>query len=259
MSLTLKVSSQPDDLREQHEPDKDIDKYYIIITIEENSKYIKISCQKNHKILEDLTESVRLFLQNCLKTEASAEETRRQARIYEQTALFHELMDQEKVLKTMLESLQGEFPFLSYGLFLSYDQDQYLQLPAKEIDVNGESADSFALEAYLSGQVKLINGSTVYVPLKGRQGTYGVLRTEGENAAKAAADIGVIANAAGIAFENARLYEQAKNMISNLELINETSHQLNQTRQLPEMMKYLSERLVGSFGADEVGFFITAI
>ncbi|MES9687974.1 hypothetical protein ABWK31_10795, partial [Bacillus sp. JJ353] len=38
MSLTLKVSSQPDDLREQHEPDKDIDKYYIIITIEENSK-----------------------------------------------------------------------------------------------------------------------------------------------------------------------------------------------------------------------------
>lgn len=252
MSLTLHASSRSD---EQYEPDKEADKYYTIITIEENNKYIKISCQKNHKILHDLTESVRLFLQNCLKAEASAEETRRQARIYEQTALFHELMGQEKVLKTMLESLQGEFSSLSYGLFLSYDQDQYLQLPAKEIDVNGESADSFALEAYLSGQVKLINGSTVYIPLKGRQGTYGVLRAEGENAAEVAADIGMIANAAGIAFENARLYEQAKNMISNLELINETSHQLNQTRQLPEMMKYLSERLIGSFGADEVGFF----
>lgn len=63
-------------------------------------------------------------------------------------------MDQEQVLKTMVESLRDVFPFLAYCLFLSYDEDQYISLPAIELDVQSESTDSFALEAYLSGQAK---------------------------------------------------------------------------------------------------------
>lgn len=254
ISLTLRAFSGPDALKGQSGSLKETNEHYIVLTIEEN-KYIELSCHKNHKIPDGLAESVRLFLKNCLQAEASYGEMDRQRKLYEQTALFHELMDQEHVLKTMLESLRAVFPSLTYCLFLSYDQDQYLQLPAKEIDVHDESADSFALEAYLTGRVKLQNGSAVYFPLQGRQGTYGVLKAAGLHAAETAADISVISNAAGIAFENARLYEQAKNMISNLELINETSHQLNRTKQLPDMMKCLSERLIDSFGAEEVGFF----
>ncbi|MDI5788581.1 hypothetical protein PO124_09765 [Bacillus licheniformis] len=44
-----------------------------------------------------------------------------------------------------------------------------------------------------------------------------------------------------------------------MELINETSHQLNRTKRLPDMMKSLSERLISSFGAEEVGFFIKSL
>ncbi|MBJ3821870.1 hypothetical protein JGD07_24800, partial [Salmonella enterica subsp. enterica serovar Typhimurium] len=171
------------------------------------------------------------------------------------TELLHELMDQEQVLKTMLESLRSVFPFLTYCLFLSYDEDQYINLPAIELDVQSESTDSFALEAYLSGQEKSKNEAEVYIPIKGRQGTYGVLKAFGPGAADTAADICIISNAAGKAFENSRLYEQSQNMISNLELINETSHQLNRTKRIPDMMKSLSERLISSFGAEEVGFF----
>ncbi len=255
ISLTLRPSSRPQGANGQSGQISRVNDYYIIITIEENSKYIELLCQKNHKVPERLAESIRLFLMHCLKLDALFHEELNKTKIYEKTALLHELMDQEQVLKTMVESLRDVFPFLAYCLFLSYDEDQYISLPAIELDVQSESTDSFALEAYLSGQAKSKNESEVYIPIKGRQGTYGVLKAFGPGAADTAADICIISNAAGKAFENSRLYEQSQNMISNLELINETSHQLNRTKRLPDMMKSLSERLISSFGAEEVGFF----
>ncbi|MDA1477626.1 sensor domain-containing diguanylate cyclase [Bacillus changyiensis] len=251
-SIALTIQAyEPSNLEEQIDSIKKITDDHMIIAIGENSKYIQISCQKNYKIPLGLGEIVCLFLNNCLKFEKAYNQTR----IYEEAKLFYDLMDQEKVLKTLLECLKKVFPHLTYCLFLSFDQDQYLNLPAKEIDVQDESMDACALEVYLSGQVILKNKSVIYIPIKGRQGIYGVLKVEGQNASEVAGDIGIIANAAGKAFENARLYEQSKSMIDSLMLINETSHQLNRTRKLPDMMKNLSERLVSSFGAEEVGFF----
>ncbi|MFT0802068.1 GGDEF domain-containing protein [Bacillus swezeyi] len=256
ISLTLHASSsEPAMLKGKSGTINYINDYYTIITIKENNKYIELLCRKNHKIPKDLAESIHMCLTYCADLERSYDEKLRKTEIYKQTELLHELMDKEKVLKTMLEILRDVFPYLTYCLFLSYDQDQYIHLPAKEIDVQNESTDSFALEVYLSGRMKQKDESAVYIPIKGRQGTYGVLKASGPNAADMAQDICIISNAAGKAFENSRLYEQAKNMISNLELINETSHQLNRTKRLPDMMKNLSERLIGSFGAEEVGFF----
>ena len=255
ISLTVQPSSRLQGSRGDGDPIRRVSDYHTIITIEENSKYIELSCQKKHKLPERLAESIHLFLVHCLELDALFRDELKKTKIYEKTELLHELMDQEQVLKTMVESLRDVFPFLAYCLFLSYDEDQYISLPAIELDVQSESTDSFALEAYLSGQAKSKNESEVYIPIKGRQGTYGVLKAFGPGAADTAADICIISNAAGKAFENSRLYEQSQNMISNLELINETSHQLNRTKRLPDMMKSLSERLISSFGAEEVGFF----
>ncbi|MEC0669837.1 GGDEF domain-containing protein [Bacillus haynesii] len=255
MSLTLHPSSKLQGSRDESGPISRVNDYYTIIIIEENSKYIELLCRKNHKVPERLAESIRLFLMHCLELDELFRDELKKTKIYEKTELLHELMDQGQVLKTMLESLRDVFPFLRYCLFLSYDEDQYINLPAIELDVQSESTDSFALDAYLSGQVKSKNEAEVYIPIKGRQGTYGVLKAFGPGAADTAADICIISNAAGKAFENSRLYEQSQNMISNLELINETSHQLNRTKRLSDMMKSLSERLISSFGAEEVGFF----
>ncbi|MDI5788582.1 hypothetical protein PO124_09770 [Bacillus licheniformis] len=41
------------------------------------------------------------------------------------------------------------------------------------------------------------NEAEVYIPIKGRQGTYGVLKAFGPGAADTAADICIISNAAG--------------------------------------------------------------
>lgn len=67
ISLTLRPSSRPKGANGQSGRVND---YYIIITIEENSKYIELSCQKNHKIPERLAESIRLFLMHCLELDA---------------------------------------------------------------------------------------------------------------------------------------------------------------------------------------------
>ncbi|MCY8266066.1 hypothetical protein MOC48_06650, partial [Bacillus haynesii] len=128
MSLTLHPSSKLQGSRGKSGPISRVNDYYTIITIEENSKYIELSCQKNHKVPERLPESIRLFLMHCLELDELFRDELKKTKIYEKTELLHELMYQGQVLKTMLESLRDVFPFLTYCLFLSYDEDQYINL-----------------------------------------------------------------------------------------------------------------------------------
>ncbi|UOK57264.1 hypothetical protein MGI18_22135 [Bacillus sp. OVS6] len=64
-----------------------------------------------------------------------------------------------------------------------------------------------------------------------------------------------LAKAAGNALENAKLYEQSKKLVSDLQLINETSQRLNKNLRLIETMTFMSERIMRSFSAEEVGFY----
>lgn len=112
----------------------------------------------------------------------------------------------------------------------------------------------------MSGDILRKNESAAYIPIKGQQGTYGVLKAEGTGDSFLTDayldEMSLIANAAGKAFENAQLYEQSKTSIANLELINETSRRLNQRLTLEDTMNDLAVRMAESFQAEEVGFFI---
>ncbi len=174
------------------------------------------------------------------------------------TELFHSLLDQTDAEAAFRKLDQHIFSF-EFSLFISHDQDQCLGVPAKELYMEGEKSDSFALKVYLSGDILRKNESAAYIPIKGQQGTYGVLKAEGTGDSfltdSCLDEMSLLANAAGKAFENAQLYEQSKASIANLELINETSRRLNQRLTLTDTMNDLAVRMAESFQAEEVGFF----
>ena len=64
----------------------------------------------------------------------------------------------------------------------------------------------------------------------------------------------LLANTAGSALENAQLYQQSKRLVSDLQLINETSQHLNSNLRLSETMEYMKQQIIKSFDADQTGF-----
>lgn len=64
----------------------------------------------------------------------------------------------------------------------------------------------------------------------------------------------MLAQASGNALENAKLYHQSHRLVSDLQLINETSHRLNMRIDINEMLLFLQKQLMKSFQPMEVCF-----
>ena len=60
----------------------------------------------------------------------------------------------------------------------------------------------------------------------------------------------MLADSAGTAFENARLYEQSNMLIHELRLINEITSRLNQSLSLKDIFHFAAEELIRIFQAD---------
>src|SRR5690606_15772560 len=105
--------------------------------------------------------------------------------------------------------------------------------------------NSPVMQAFVTGKIQQENSFAykmfiIYAPLKGRQGVYGVLQINAYDVSEFPKSeiqfIELLANTAGHAFENAQLYQQSKQLIADLQLINETSHKLNSNLRLTDTM-----------------------
>lgn len=175
-------------------------------------------------------------------------------------------MMMEDVLREVIFTLKEVYPFYHYFLLLSHDNNSPTDLPVKDLEYNGENMA--AMEAYVTAELQFENlkrekSSVIYAPLKGKQGVYGVLQIIVPNAISFPKNevefISLLANTAGGALENAQLYQQSKKLVTDLQLINEASHQLNSNLRLNEMMNYICERISASFDAKEVGFILFSL
>ena len=187
----------------------------------------------------------------------------RYQQLYYATEKFHSTLDNNVVLGEILRTLQDVFPTYSYYLLLSQDNHTQGELPIMDLEYDSENVT--AINAYVSGSIQMEissveKSSILYAPLKGKQGVYGVLQIIAPNTIEFPNDeiefITLLAHAAGNALENAQLYQQSKQVISDLKLINETSHRLNSNLRLAETMTYMSKQIKRSFKAQEVGFFL---
>lgn len=174
---------------------------------------------------------------------------------------LHSTLDKDTILGELFVILQEIYPDYSYYLLLSQDTYSHNDLPILELEYDNENLS--AINTYITGESQFEQTdkhAILYEPIKGIQGVYGVLQIIVPNAGEFPKDeaefIKLLADCVGKALENAILYRQSRRVISNLKLINETSHRLNSNLHLEETLAYMSEQIKSSFKAQEVGFFL---
>lgn len=210
------------------------------------------------KILSD--ECVKL-IQTASSVAKIVAEEQRYKQLFRVTEKFHSSMNMDDVLGEIIYTLQEVYPSFTYFLMLSHDNNHHGELPIKDLEYDSENIA--AMQAYVTGTIQFEYSlaerkSVLYAPLKGKQGVYGVLQVISPNTLVFPIDevefITLLANTAGSAIENAQLYQQSKRLIADLQLINETSHQLNSNLRLSETMNYMRGQISKSFNAEEIGF-----
>lgn len=182
-------------------------------------------------------------------------------KLYTMTELFHSTMDIDKILKNVLVTIEENFPDFNCELILSNDQDRQTTIKIKPFDYLSERPST--IEAFVSGEltierVKELNCNLLNAPIKGRQAIYGILQVSapiGYNFSMRQKEfVRMLAQTSGNALENAKLYHQSHRLISDLQLINETSHRLNMRLNIDEMLVFLKKQLVKSFQPSQLAF-----
>lgn len=179
--------------------------------------------------------------------------------LFEASKKLHAKIDVHSVLTEVIDCMGRAYPNMRVDLLLSQDNDS-TNLSVKPLNFQRSESD-IRTRAFMEGQIifdpaKSEQGSsTSYIaaPLSGKQGVYGVLYLEFEDEHVDDSDlqfISLLADSAGTAFENAKLYEQSNLMINELRLINEITKQLNQSLRLNEIFNSAASEILSIFGAD---------
>jgi diguanylate cyclase (GGDEF)-like protein len=217
--------------------------------------------EDHHSQLLAIQSLCETFIKNVVKMERVMDEERQFKELYQFTEKIHSTMDILFVLKEIIGTLKRVFPNYSFTLMLTNDHESLEELPVEYLEF--DSDDDVALQAYVEGKVLIADSyhqvaTNLYAPLKGNQGVYGVLKVSAPYSIifpKTQLEfIRLLVNTAGSALENAKLYEQSKRLIADLQLINETSHKLNSNLRLLDTIQFLHQQITDSFHSSATGF-----
>ncbi|MGD6802601.1 sensor domain-containing diguanylate cyclase [Rossellomorea vietnamensis] len=213
-------------------------------------------------VLEKFSVSSCAFLKKMNLFLQVIEDEHRYRELFKVNEAFHSSMDINILLGQIISTLTRVFPDYHFHLLLSNDNDKnHGDLPIKDFDY--DSANTAAMEAFVNGTIETEHHHTeqkltLYAPLKGKQGVYGVLEVVTGLPFKFPENqrefVRLLAYTAGSALENAKLYQQSRRLISDLQLINETSHRLNSNLRMAETLAFLKKQIKRSFQASSIGF-----
>lgn len=186
-------------------------------------------------------------------------EAKRHEVLFHAAKKLHDKIDVDSVLQEVMASLRSVYPEVQVDLLLSQDNPA-TSLPVKLLTFEDPDTD-LSTRAFMEGRLIYAGNrykdapgeSTVAAPLNGKQGVYGILHIVTKEDHFDDTDIqfiSMLADMAGNAFENAKLYEQSNLLITELRLINEITKRLNQSLSLNEIFSFASTELVKIFQAD---------
>ncbi|TNJ67168.1 GGDEF domain-containing protein [Paenibacillus hemerocallicola] len=212
-----------------------------------------------------------IALTACIRTETAEhasrelrvridEQERRASRKEAQYALamqIHLHNDADQVLTELMRILELLLPGRLFEIYLSHDQ--YCSIASVKPLQFRQSDEDSRFRAFT--EARLVVGTDeegkpleAVFPLRGNQGVYGVLRLAIADGMQPEAEtmhsITMLADTAGSAFENARLYEQSNRLVGELRLINEITQRLNQSLKLHDIYHFASTELRNIFDAD---------
>lgn len=203
-----------------------------------------------------------LFLNDHLQQQEQSEpEAARWTAMLQIVKRMHDKIDVKSVLNEVFESMKDIYPGAYLELLMSqdYKSDDARVKPLLLNYANG--MEKLSVRAYIDN-VMLSKELTdeqghqaleIAVPLSGKQGVYGVFHFLIPGGLGNGMDlqlVNMLADAAGSAFENAKLYEQSNLLIDELRLINELSSQLSQSLRPADVFEFATTELLKIFKAD---------
>jgi len=188
------------------------------------------------------------------KTLIDKEATHRE-RLFLISKRLYDQFDAESVVREMLYSLEELYQDSEILLYLSQD---HLEGDSRVRPLEfRNSANDIVTEAFLEGKCCTDREQPGYIrlaiPMNGKQAAYGVLCIKINMSHWDESDLPafmLIADTAGSAFENAKLYEQSNLLINELRIINEMTKRLNQSLRSREIFQYATLELLKIFAAD---------
>lgn len=201
-----------------------------------------------------------LFIADMLLVQQRAKrEEHRRSKLFQVVQKLQDKIDVDSVLSEVFERVSGMYPEAKLELLMSQD-DLSRDPRVKLLQLQGPE-EQFCVKAFMEGQMlsrKLHDSSgelllEIAAPLGGKQGVYGVFRLLIRHDLIDEFDlqlIGMLADTAGVAFENAKLYQQSNLLINELRLINELTKRLNQSLRLKEVFRFASDELLSIFQAE---------
>jgi diguanylate cyclase (GGDEF)-like protein len=187
------------------------------------------------------------------------QEAKKRDVLFQVSKKLHAKIDVNSVLTEVIESIYQLYPNFQADLLLTQDS-QGINLPIKPLNFT-HNEDDLCTRAFMEGQLiyepytsaEAAEFGRMAVPLSGKQGVYGVLHLQTEQELIDSTEIefiSILADLAGSAFENAKLYEQSNFLINELRLINEITKRLNQSLRLNDICNFASNELITIFDAD---------
>ncbi|MDN4607010.1 sensor domain-containing diguanylate cyclase [Sporosarcina highlanderae] len=211
--------------------------------------------------LRDLKKVLGTFVGQVVKVHQLSENELMYRRLFEVTEHFNSTMDRDVIIEEMMKAVFKSFSGCDVHLLLSQEYKDKT-MGYRLFDYVNERAS--AVDAFLSGDLTIeknaedFKGTLMNAPIGGRQGTYGVLQiVTTKDAAFSSTQknfVKLITNVAGSALENATLYEQSHQLVSDLQLVDETSRELNSNLDLGDMYAYLNAQFMKAFNPDEIAF-----
>ena len=178
--------------------------------------------------------------------------------LYQLMTKIQASIDVNDVLHEIVSSIRYLYPHASVDLFLTVETNA--TTPVKPLSFYDDEA-STSTRAYLEGSLVMdyeerdgVKVAVLAAPLLGKQGIYGVLQLVTDwtvfLSPQETEYISILAETAGKAFENAQLYQQSRNLIRELRLINEMARQLNRSLNLQEILDFVIEMLLETFSTE---------
>lgn len=184
--------------------------------------------------------------------------------LFKLSTMFFSIENKKDILKQIMTSIRNFYPDFTYHLLLSHDYELEDTLPIRTLEYNQDITKKKSYLAFINGklQIENIDNQTyVYAPLVGKQGIYGVLKIITEHELTFPKEdtefITQFTSIAGKAIENATLYQNSKQHVADLQMINETSHQLNANLHQDDILLLGKEKIISTCQATEVGLILT--
>lgn len=178
------------------------------------------------------------------------------------TDQLYSIMKEEEVLKKLYYTIKSVYPEVLCRLILPNENQLENEIPVKSLEEE-LNANEMAMTAFLKGEIfgcKKEEGHFFYVPIAGKQGVYGLIELDvtfqDGTILSEMPIIEKVGKAGGKALENAKLYEQSQKHVNDLQLINETTHEINKNLRISDTIRYMVKRMIHSFAADEAAFLL---